>query len=441
MKKIFIALASFAILAAGCGQNPPQQNNVTIESNNAPAGFDVNKLAQLVKTSTDPQTLEKAINDPNNKVNNLDLDKDGNIDYLKVEEPNKNQLNVVDDVSSSDSVTVARIKVSPNADNTTADLNFLLLSYLMRPHSYYMPMYHYGYYPSYYSRTRTYTTFRPTTSSAMSTRSSRSSLIRKLCVAVVLAEAPEVRVGQVLDEAAAVSGAGMSIFDRLFRIGKAEANAAVDKLEDPAKMADQILRELRSNYQQAIQGEAEIKALALQHRASELQYRNSADDWEKKTNELLDRIETKQLDEAKGNELATKAAEAHQTALNQADQYAKMAEKEESAVAVMDLKIKQIKDQIADTESRAQLISSRAKTAEVSEKISKTLSSVDTDGLMATLNRMDQKASAQEFRAAAYAQIDDSTLSTEQEINKALSSGSTSSALEAIKAKRTKLLN
>lgn len=233
----------------------------------------------------------------------------------------------------------------------------------------------------------------------------------------------------------------MSIFDRLFRIGAAEANAAVDKLEDPAKMAEQILRELRANYQQAIQGEAEIKAMALQHRASELKSRNAADDWEKKANELLDRIETKQLDEAKGTELANKAAEAHQAALNEANEYAKMAEKEESAVAVMDLKIKQIKDQIAETESRAQMIQSRAKTAEVSEKISKTLSSVDTDGLMATLNRMDQKASAQEFRAAAYAQIDDSTLSTEQEINKALGAGTSSSALEAIKAKRTKLLN
>ncbi|MGZ3754573.1 MAG: PspA/IM30 family protein [Mucilaginibacter sp.] len=233
----------------------------------------------------------------------------------------------------------------------------------------------------------------------------------------------------------------MSIFDRLFRIGKAEANAAVDKIEDPAKMAAQILRELRENYQQAIQGEAEIKALALQHRASELQNRNSAADWEKKTNDLLDRIESKELDEAKGNELAAKAADAHQAALNQANEFAKMAEKEESAVAVMDLKIKQIKDQIAETESRAQLINSRAKTAEVSEKINKTLSSVDTDGLMATLNRMDEKASAQEFRAAAYAQLEDSTLSTEQEINKALGTGSSSSALEAIKAKRTKLLN
>lgn len=233
----------------------------------------------------------------------------------------------------------------------------------------------------------------------------------------------------------------MSIFDRLFRIGKAEANAAVDHLEDPAKMADQILRELRSNYQQAIQGEAEIKALALQHRANELQYRNTASDWEKKANELLDRVETKQMDEAKGNELANKAAQAYQDALNNADQFGKMAEKEESAVAIMDLKIKQIKDQIAQTESHAQLIQSRAKTAEVSEKINKTLSSVDTDGLMATLNRMDQKASAQEFRAAAYAQIEDATMSAEQEINKALGQGSATNALEAIKAKRTKLLN
>ena len=136
-----------------------------------------------------------------------------------------------------------------------------------------------------------------------------------------------------------------------------------------------------------------------------------------------------------------KAADAHQKAANEADQFAKMAEKEESAVAVMDLKIKQIKDQITDTENRAKLIQSRAKTAEVSEKINKTLSNVDTDGLMATLNRMDEKASAQEFRAAAYAQIEDSTLSTEQEINKALGVGSSSNALEAIKAKRTKLLN
>lgn len=194
MKKILIGLG-LMVVAASCSQNPPQQNNVTIQSS-APAGFDVNKLAQMVKTSTDPQTLEKAINNPNNHINNLDLDKDGNIDYLKVEEPAQNQLNVVDEVSDADSVTVARIHIEPNQANNTANLNiqgnptyvgydnyyhssftftdFLLLSYLMRPHPYYMPMYHYGYYPSYYTRVRTVTNFRPTTSSAMSSRSTRS---------------------------------------------------------------------------------------------------------------------------------------------------------------------------------------------------------------------------------------------------------------------------
>jgi len=199
MKRILIAAAVLAtFFVAGCDQNPRQQNNVTVQSNNAPPGFDVNKLAQLVKTSTDPQTLEKGINNPANHINNLDLDKDGNVDYVKVVEADKNQLNVVDDVSNTDSVTIARIKIDPSAGNNTADLSvrgnpdyvgynnyyhssfsftdFLLLSYLMRPHSYYMPMYHYGYYPSYYSRVRTVSTFRPTTSSAMSSRSFRGSI-------------------------------------------------------------------------------------------------------------------------------------------------------------------------------------------------------------------------------------------------------------------------
>lgn len=198
MKRILLAaLISATVIFAGCNQNRPA-NNVTVESNNAPPGFDVNKLAQLVKTSTDPQTLEKGINNPGNHINNLDLDKDGNVDYLKVVEADHNRLDVIDNVNNTDSVTVARIKVDPSADNQTADLSvrgnpdyvgynnyyhssfsftdFLILSYLMRPHAYYVPMYHYGYYPSYYTRVHTVSTFRPTTSSAMSSRSFRGSL-------------------------------------------------------------------------------------------------------------------------------------------------------------------------------------------------------------------------------------------------------------------------
>src|SRR3569833_3149661 len=110
MKKIFIGLTILAVIASSCNQNRNEHNNVTIE-NNTTAGFDVYKLAQFVKTSTNPETLEKAINNPANQINNLDLDKDGNIDYLKVQEGDNNRLKVIDDVSNSESVTVASINI------------------------------------------------------------------------------------------------------------------------------------------------------------------------------------------------------------------------------------------------------------------------------------------------------------------------------------------
>jgi hypothetical protein len=192
MKRILIS-AAFALALAGC--NPPQQNNVSIQSS-APAGFDVNKLADLVKTSTNPQVLEKAINDPANNINNLDLDKDGKVDYVTVKEPAQNQLEVDDDANGGQSTKIASINITPNNANNTADLSiqgnpdyvgdnymyhnsfgltdFLLLSYMLSPHSYYMPMYHYGYYPSYYHSRTVVSSFHTTTSSHMSSPPRRS---------------------------------------------------------------------------------------------------------------------------------------------------------------------------------------------------------------------------------------------------------------------------
>ena len=39
----------------------------------------------------------------------------------------------------------------------------------------------------------------------------------------------------------------MSIFKRLFGIGSAEVNSALDKLEDPVKMTEQGIRDLKQD--------------------------------------------------------------------------------------------------------------------------------------------------------------------------------------------------
>ena len=171
MKRILlIAALAVGLISCGSNQNPNQGNNVSIQANALP-GFNVNNFANLVKRTSNPTQIETAINAQDNDINNLDLDKDGKVDFLKVvESPNK--IQVVDDVNNTDSVTVATLNITPNQANNQADMQIqgnptycgqnyyyhssfsfgelLLLSYMLSPHRYYYPMYHYGYYPSYY---------------------------------------------------------------------------------------------------------------------------------------------------------------------------------------------------------------------------------------------------------------------------------------------------
>ena len=228
----------------------------------------------------------------------------------------------------------------------------------------------------------------------------------------------------------------MSLIQRLFRIGASNANALVDKMEDQVKMADQIIRELNENLSEALNAEAQIKATALQTRANEKKERDAATEWEAKTNQLLDAVEQKKVDDAKGNELAAQAAKTFQDHQNAAVKYGADADKQDAAIAQMDIKIKALRDAITEAKHRAELIKSNTQVADASLAINKAMSNIDTDGLMATLDRMEAKTTATQFLADAHASIQESTMSTEQEINKVLGSTSSNDALEAIKAKR-----
>jgi phage shock protein A len=227
----------------------------------------------------------------------------------------------------------------------------------------------------------------------------------------------------------------MSLLQRLFRIGVSNANAIVDTMEDQVKMADQIVRELSENLSEALNAEAQIKATALQTRANEQKEHAQAAEWEAKTNQLLDAVEQKKLDEAKGNELAAQASKTYQDHLDAANKYGADATKQEAAIAQMDVKIKALRDAITEAKHRTEMIKSNTKVADASLAINKALSNIDTDGLMATLDRMEAKTTATQFLADAHSSIAESSMSTEQEINKVLGT-TNSSALDAIKAKR-----
>ena len=58
----------------------------------------------------------------------------------------------------------------------------------------------------------------------------------------------------------------MSLFKRLFRVSQAEAHAIVDKFEDPIKMTEQGIRDLKKDLQASMTSLAEVKAIAIRTR-------------------------------------------------------------------------------------------------------------------------------------------------------------------------------
>ena len=53
------------------------------------------------------------------------------------------------------------------------------------------------------------------------------------------------------------------LFERLFKTGQAEAHALVDKLEDPIKMSEQAIRDLKKDLQDSMKALAEVKSVAI----------------------------------------------------------------------------------------------------------------------------------------------------------------------------------
>jgi hypothetical protein len=194
MKKLIFAIV-LALELSSCSNSNNERNNVSIQSAEVP-GFNLQNFAALAKTTSDASKIETAINASGNTVNNLDLNKDGNTDFLKVDETDKTITVTDNDVNPA--VTVCTMTVTPNGNNQAnvniqgspqycgSDYNYhssftltdyLLLSYMLRPHVYYHPYYSYGYHPAYYQpyRTSSYRTVRTTTYTRPSSFSSSNS--------------------------------------------------------------------------------------------------------------------------------------------------------------------------------------------------------------------------------------------------------------------------
>ncbi|MCK5824969.1 MAG: PspA/IM30 family protein [Ichthyobacteriaceae bacterium] len=230
----------------------------------------------------------------------------------------------------------------------------------------------------------------------------------------------------------------MNIFKRIFNIGTAEAHSAIDKLEDPIKMTEQGIRDLKKDLESALKALAEIKALAIRSRNDYNTSKSKSKDYESKAILLLKRAESGEMEMDQAERLATEALTKKEDFDQSAIQSNTEMEKFENNVSQMSRKISALKKQISTFENELRTLKARVKVSTATKNINKQMSNIDSSSTVSMLERMKDKVAEEEALAEAYGDIANESKSLDDEIDNALAGESSVKAktdLSALKAK------
>jgi phage shock protein A len=231
----------------------------------------------------------------------------------------------------------------------------------------------------------------------------------------------------------------MNILRRLFSIGKAETNSALDRLEDPIKMTEQGIKDLKSDLDQALHALAEIKALAIRARNDQNSFENKAKDYEKKAIMLLQRAEKGEMEMVDAERLANEALVKKNENSEQAQRSLADKNKFDGNVNTMESNIKKLRQQVSQFENELKTLKARVKVSAATKNINKQMSKIDSSGTVSMLERMKEKVEQDEALAESYGDIANESRSIDDEIDKALDGVNKSQACNDLSALKARL--
>ncbi|MCD6429986.1 MAG: hypothetical protein J7L57_02060 [Deltaproteobacteria bacterium] len=182
-----------------------KQYNVNVQSiAYGSEGLDLATVGSLLKKAENAAALEHLLNDPNTGLNNLDLDEDGKVDYIKVTEYGTEQakgFSLTVEPVAGETQEVATITIEKSADDQAnvevkgneqiygqnhyhrssfGITDMLFMYWLFRPHPFYMSPYGYGHHPGNYRSYNTVskTNYQQRTAGKKDLKSASSSAIK-----------------------------------------------------------------------------------------------------------------------------------------------------------------------------------------------------------------------------------------------------------------------
>jgi phage shock protein A len=187
-----------------------------------------------------------------------------------------------------------------------------------------------------------------------------------------------------------------------------------------------------------MQSLAQVKAIAIRLKKDSDDQKKLGKDYERKAMLLLQKMKSGDLDAADAERLATEALSKKEGALQRAGTLKKDHEQQKNMGDQLQAKVQTLKETISRYETELVTLRARAKTATSMRKLNQQMSTVNSSGTIALLEKMKDKVMEEESLAEAYGEMTDGSVSLDEEIDRTLaapSSAATSDSLAELKKK------
>lgn len=219
----------------------------------------------------------------------------------------------------------------------------------------------------------------------------------------------------------------MGLFSRLGTLIRSNINELINRAEDPEKMLNQVLVDMK---QQLIEAKKQVAIAIADEKRIKKQWEQEAGkaaEWEKKAMLAL-----KAGDEQLARAALQRKADHDEVAAQLKDQW----EAQKNSVEQLKVALRGLDSKIEEAKRKRNLLVSRQKRAEAQRTINETLSSINSTSAFDTFDRMSDRVTQLEAEAEATSEIGGALQEGSLESQfKALEAGNVDDALEALKRK------
>jgi len=207
---------------------------------------------------------------------------------------------------------------------------------------------------------------------------------------------------------------------RFFKISQSNINAVMDRFEDPIRMTEQGIRDLKKDLGSAMESLAQVKAIAIRTRKEAETKQRQAEEYDNSAKKLLLKARNGFIDTGEAERLATMALLEKEQLLSESSRLRFEADNHGRMADDLDTRVAKLGSTLSSYDNELATLRARSKSAASTRKINAHLSAIDSSGTMAMLERMKERVVEEESLASAYGELTVRADNPDQEINLAL---------------------